>query len=305
MVLCLNLGTALAANVLESPESKVEADTLDQPGPASDQSATDHSASDHSASDHAASDHAASDRSGSDQKDPAPVKPSKEPKTRGLQLALLLGIDVVAWTGYSYDTRVSLQDGRRFQYLGKAGAPGVMFSFGGAVTLPGALRRITLGASINGGGLNSSRRPVIPAGVSTPFSQVNLQNRIFNKYLYSPGWSPALSFYVDHDLGFLHESRIRAGYQYWRQTGTYTGAFETSDKDRSLAGYDVRLETRSHLIRISVNDLGAFQDPDSNTSTSHRSRRKTGMIRQWGVAIGTHRTVVIFAGIGPFWEFAR
>ncbi|MDQ1469749.1 MAG: hypothetical protein QOJ99_1229 [Bryobacterales bacterium] len=275
MALCLNLGPASAANLPEGPESEVEADALDQPRPATDQ------------------------------KSPVPVKPSKEPSARGLQLAVLVGIDVLGWAGYSYDTRVSLPDGQQLRYRGTAGAPGVMLSFGGAVTLPGALRRITLGASLTGGGLNSRKRPVIPAGVVTPFSQVNLQNQILNKYLYSPGWGPALSLYVDHDLGFLHESRVRAGYQFWRQTGSYTGAFEASGRSHALAGYDVRLESRSHLIRVSVNDYGSFQDPDSNTTTSHRSGRRVGIVRQWGVSIGTHRTIVIFAGIGPFWEIAR
>jgi hypothetical protein len=216
-----------------------------------------------------------------------------------------VGIDILGWAGYSYDTRVSLAGGQQLRYRGRAGAPGVTVSGGGAVTLPGALRRITVGVNINAGGLGSRKRPVIPAGVSTPFSQVNLRNQIRNRYLYTPGWNSALSLYIEHDLGFLHESRVRAGYQYWRQTGSYTGTFDPADRSRSLADYDVRLESRSHLIRVSVNDFVSLEDPDSNTSTPHRSRRKSGMIRQLGVSIGTHRTIVVFAGIGLFWEIAR
>jgi hypothetical protein len=275
MGLCLSLGAASAASLSESPESETEEATLDQPGPASDQ------------------------------KHPVPVKPPRKPSARGLQVALLVGIDVRGWAGYSYDTRVSLPDGQQLRYRGTAGAPGVTLSGGGAVTLPGALRRITVGVNIGAGGLNSSTRPVIPAGVSTPFSQVNLQNQIRNKYSYAPGWTSGFSLYIDHDLGFLHESKVRAGYQYWRQMGSYKGTFEPTDRSRAPADYDVRLESRSHLIRISVNDYVSLEDPDGNTSTPHRSRRKAGMIRQWGVSIGTHRTIVVFAGIGPFWEIGR
>jgi len=84
-----------------------------------------------------------------------------------------------------------------------------MLSFGGAVTLRGALRRITLGAGITGGGLHSSTRPVIPAGVSTPFSQTNLQNQIRYKYSYAPGWSAARSLYIEHDVGFFHDGSLQ------------------------------------------------------------------------------------------------
>ncbi|MCU1261506.1 MAG: hypothetical protein JWO80_4391 [Bryobacterales bacterium] len=220
-------------------------------------------------------------------------------------MALLVGIDVLAWAGYSYDTHVSLPDGQQLQYRGTAGAPGVALSGGGAVTLPGAWRRITVGVSINAGGLNSSKRSVIPAGVATPFSKVNLQNQIRSKYSYAPGWTSALSLYVDHDLAFLRENRVRVGYQYWRQTGSYTGTFEPTDKSRALAGYDVRLASQSHLLRVSMNNYASLDDSDINTTTPNRPRRKTGMIWQFGVAAGTHRTIVIFAAIGPCWEIAR
>ena len=275
MGLCLSFGAASGASLSQSPESETET-TLEQPDPPSDQ------------------------------KHPVPAKPSKEPSARRLQLALLVGINVRGWAGYSYDTRVSLPDSQQLRYRGTAGAPGVTVSGGGAVTLPGAFRRITVGVNINAGGLNSSKRPVIPAGVSTPFSQINLQNQIRMKYSYAPpGWNSALSLYIEHDLGFLHERRVRAGYQYWRQMGSYTGTFEPTDRSRALADYGVRLESRSHLIRVSVNDYISFQDPDDNTGTPHRSRRKAGMIQQWGVSIGTHRTIMVFAGIGPFWDITR
>jgi hypothetical protein len=216
-----------------------------------------------------------------------------------------VGIDIFGWGGYSYDTCVSLPDSRQLQYRGTAGAPGLAFSGGGAVTLPGAWRRVTVGASLNAGGLQSSTRPVIPVGVSTPFSQTNLQNQIRERYSLSPGWTSGLSLYVDHDLAFLGQSRVRAGYQYRRQTGSYKGTFEPTGSSLTLAEYDVRLESRSHLIRVSVNDYNSLEVPDSDTSTPHRHRRRAGLIRQWGLMIGTHRSIVVFAGIGPFWEMAR
>ena len=273
MGLCLSLGASSAATLPESHEPEAGA-ALDQHG-------------------------------ASDQKPPAPVKPEAEPRAQGIRLALLVGVDVLAWAGYSYDTRVSLPDGQQLRYGGKAGAPGVALSGGGAVTLPGAFRRITAGVHISAGGLNSSKRPVIPAGVSTPFSQINLQNQIRSKYSYAPGWTSALSLYIDHDLAFLHENRVRAGYQYWRQTGSYTGTFEPTDKSHALAGYDVRLATRSHLLRVSVNNYASLDDSDNGTTAPNRPRRKTGMIWQWGVAVGTNRTILIFAAIGPCWELAR
>jgi hypothetical protein len=265
VALCLNLIPPSAANVPESPESDSEAA----------------------------------------QEHPVPLTPSREPDARGLQLSLLVGIDILAWTGYSYDTRVSLQGAPSFQYRGTAGAPGVMLSFGAAVRLPGAMRRITIGASTTGGGLKSNSHPVIPAGVSTPFSQTNLQNQIRYRYSYAPGWSPALFLSVEHDVGFFHDGRIRAGYQYRRQTGLYTGAFEPFLGNHAWADYNVRLESRSHLIRVSVNDYISFQDPDIDPGKSHRPRRRAGLIRQWGISVGTNRTAILFAAIGPIWDITH
>jgi hypothetical protein len=266
--LCMSLGAAPAAGLPETPETEAEQGTA------------------------------------SDQKSPVPVRPPNEPVARGYQVALLVGIDIFGWGGYSYDTRVNLPDGQ-LRYRGADGAPGLAFSGGGAVTLPGAWRRLTVGASFSAGGLHSSTRPVIPAGVSTPFSQTNLQNNIRYKYSLAPGWTSGLSLYIEHELGFLHESRVRAGYQYRRQTGLYKGTFEPTGSSRALAEYDVRLESRSHLIRISVNDYNSLLVPDSNSTTPRRHRRRAGLIRQWGVMIGTHRTIIVFAGMGPFWETAR
>jgi len=28
------------------------------------------------------------------------------------------------------------------------------------------------------------------------------------------------------------------------------------------------------------------------------------MIQQWGIMVGTHQTLMIFAAIGPFWQVA-
>jgi hypothetical protein len=172
-----------------------------------------------------------------------------------------------------------------------------------ALTLPGALRRITVGAGISAGGVNWRGRSVIPAGLMTPFSQQNLQSNIQNRA--SSGWHPTISPHIEHDVGFLGSSRLKAGYQYWKQTGSDAGLFRPCDTRCAAADYDVRLKLSSHLVRISVNDYLDLDDSDNDPNRPQRSRRKSGMLRQLGVMIGTNRTVIIFAGIGPFFEIPR
>jgi hypothetical protein len=240
-----------------------------------------------------------------DRKDPPPLKPSNEPRARGSRLAFVVGVDLLPWANYGYETRVNLPDGQQLQYSGRDGAPGVTLFAGGSFTLPRALRRITVGASIAAGGLNSQQRAVIPSGVSTLFSQRNLQNDLRNRYSFTPGWHSVFSPYIEHEVGSFGENRVRAGYQYWKQTGSYTGVFVPTDGSSALAAYNVRLKLSSHLVRVSVNQFLDLGSSDSDTNTPHRPRRQSGMIRQWGVMVGTHGTIMIFVGIGPFWDIGR
>jgi hypothetical protein len=274
--LCLSLEVASAVT-WETPETETEAATSekDQSDPASDR------------------------------KQPPPVKPPREPGERGLRVALLIGINVFAWAGYAYETRISLPGEEQLQYRGTEGSPGATLFAGTAVTLPGALRRITLGAGINAGSLYAKQQRVIPTGAATPFSQENLQSDIRVKYANSPAWHSAFSPYIEHNLGSFHGSRVRAGYQYWEQSGSYIGSFAATSNSRASAGYNVGLTFRSHLARISVNDHIDLEDSDTDPNTPQRSKRQSGMIRQWGVLIGTHRTLIIFGAIGLFWDATR
>jgi hypothetical protein len=237
----------------------------------------------------------------SDPQNPPPVKPSKEARSQGLELSLFIGLGVMASASYAYDTRVSLPGTDQLRYSGRQRSPGAALFAGGALTLPGPLRRITVGGGINAGGPNSKDRPVIPAGVPTPFSKQNLYSDIQARYSNRLGWNAALSPFIEHAVGFFHGTRVRAGYQHWAQLGSHTGSFAPTDGS-AAANYNVRLNLRSHLVRVSMNDYVALED---DTETSQRSKRRSGMIQQWGVLIGTHQTIMVFAAIGPFWQIPR
>jgi len=236
----------------------------------------------------------------SNQKNQRPVKPSREARTRGSELSLLIGLSVLPLASYAYDTRVSLPGMEQLRYSGRQRSPGLALFAGGALTLRGPLRRLTVGASINAGGPDSKDRAVIPGGFSTPFSKRSLYSDIQARYSLRPGWGAAFSPFIEHDVGFFHGSRVRAGYQYWDQLGAHTGSFASTDGS-STTNYNVQLNLRSHLFRISMNEFVALQD---DTATSQRSKRRSGMIQQWGITIGTHQTIVVFAAIGPFWQIA-
>ncbi len=237
----------------------------------------------------------------SDQPNPHRVTPPRRPVEQGARVALVGGLNILTWAKYSYDTHVSMPDGQQLHYAGTQSAPGVTVFGGGAVTLPGALRRVTVGANFNVGGLDSLRRPVIPDGVSTPFSKNNLNGVIQNKYSTKVIWRPSLSPYIEHELGVFSEKRFRAGYQYWRQPGSYQGSFAPTESSPLSAAYNVRFKYSSHLFRFSVNNYLNLEDEDSDAP--HGSKRKSGLIRQVGVLAGTHHTIMAFVGIGPFWRF--
>jgi hypothetical protein len=170
-----------------------------------------------------------------------------------------------------------------------------------ALTLPGALRRITVGASMSSGGVNWRGRSVIPAGLMPPFSRQNLRDQQTRA---SGGWQSVISPYIEHDVGFIRGTKLKAGYQYWKQMGSAAGFFRPCD-DCEEAGYDVRLKFSSHLARISVNQGLYPEDSDTGPNKPRRPIRKSGLIRQFGVMMGTNRTIIIFVGVGPFLEIPR
>ena len=237
----------------------------------------------------------------STQRRPQEVKPPRTPSEQGFQTALLFGVNILPHAGYGYNTRIILPGGQQLQYAGTQSAPGVAVFAGGSVTFPGVLRRVTIGIHLNAGGLSSATRPVIPKDTPTPFSKPNLQNAVQNQYASGTGWHAGLSPYVEHEIWRLSDMRLRAGYQYWRQTGAHQGTF--SPNQTGVGGYDVKMKHSSHMIRVSLNHSLYFNDSNGATDTSQHSVRKSGLIRQMGVTAGTHKTFTVFFAIGPIWEF--
>jgi hypothetical protein len=233
---------------------------------------------------------------------PPPLKPPHKPVQHDTQVALVLGFNLFSYGQYAYKSAITMPNGSTFNYAGKQSAAGGTVLFGVAVRPPAALRRFTLGFTLDAGGLNAWSHPVIPSGVQTPFSQGNLDAQIRRGAALSYGWRPVFSPYIEHDLAFLWASRIRAGYQYWHQSGTYQGSFPP-DQSRSSpwADYNVQLSHSSHLIRLSINNQMSFED-DSDPN-SPPPKRNIGFLRQAGLLIGTNRTVMIFVGLGPAWNF--
>jgi hypothetical protein len=236
-----------------------------------------------------------------DPKEPPPVKPSREGRKRGSELSLLVGLEATAVASYAYDTRVRMPGADQLRYKGTQRSRGLALFAGGEFTLPGFLRRITIGAGINAAGPNTKDRPVIPSSVSTPFPKASLYSDIQTRYLFRSSWRTALSPFIEHDIGFFHGDRVRAGYQRWGQAGLQTGSFPLA-AGSALANYDVLLNLRTNLVRVSVNHHVASDD---GSNDSHRSKERPGMIQQWGCMIGTHQTVVIFVAIGPFLQIAH
>jgi hypothetical protein len=235
---------------------------------------------------------------------PRPIKPPHKPVQHGTQLALFIGFNFFTYGQYGYNTAITMPNGATLNYSGKQSAPGGTLLVGAAIRPPSALRRFTLGFTLNAGGLNAWSNPVIPSGAQTPFSQGNLNAQLRRSAALRYGWSPAISPYVEHDLGFLSASRIRAGYQYWHQSGSYQGSFPTEPSRSSpSAEYNVRLSHSSHLIRLSINNQMSFEDDDDPTSTATSAKRTFGFVRQAGLLVGTNQTVMVFVGFGPAWSF--
>lgn len=213
----------------------------------------------------------------------------------------MVGVNFLLHGRYNYDTRVTMPDGSVFNYSGKQGASGGTFLLGAAVTPRAALRRITLGVNWEAGGLQSWVHSVIPDGIVTPFSRNSLDLQLRRDLAGRSPWGGAVAPYIEHEVGFFLENRVRLGYQYWRQIGSASGSFRVADTPRSqFAGYDIRFSNSAHLIRISVNN---FTSQDDANGGSNSTRRLSGLLRQAGLQIGTNKTVTLFVTVGPSWSF--
>jgi hypothetical protein len=239
----------------------------------------------------------------SDQDHPRRVKPPRTPREQGFRIVITAGLNGFAAASYGYTTRITMPNGQQLHYSGTQRTSGGTLSGGFEITPPGALRRFTAGVSVNGGGLESWALPVTPPNAVTPFSRANLQFAIESTGWNASGWHPAFSPYLEHELGNLLGNRMRLGYQYWNQAGNYKGSFVPTARSATLAEYDVRLNYSAHLVRVSLNNFTNLDDSDVNFPGSHRSKRRYGLVQQIGILVGTHQTVMIFIGVGPFWSF--
>lgn len=229
---------------------------------------------------------------------PRPVEPPHKPVQAGTRLAVVFGLNLFSYGQYGYNTAITMPNGATLPYNGKQSASGGSFLTGAAITPPGAFRRLTAGFTLNLGGLSAWTHTPIPNGVTTPFSQSNLGTQIQRNAIFGYGWRPAISPYVEHELGFLLESRVRVGYQYWRQRGSYSGSFRVDQPGSALANYDVQVLHSSHLLRLSINNHTSLDD-----ETSPSKKQNPGFLRQGGLLIGTNHTVMVFIALGPDWTF--
>jgi hypothetical protein len=235
-----------------------------------------------------------------DRREPKPVKPPHEAVDQGFRMSFIVGISGhVVPARYSYSTRIGLPGGQQLNYADTQTASGGFVLAGLQLTPPRALRRFTAGISFGAGGLASWLKAPVPSGVSTPFSQDYLLSAIQRRYIFRTGWHPSISPYIEHELGNFLGNRCRIGYQYWTQSGEYRGSFIPNEGSLHLAAYDVHLRHSAHLVRFSINNLTELD----NTSLNGRRRQKYGFIQQVGLLVGTNRTVTVFFGVGPFWDF--
>lgn len=232
---------------------------------------------------------------------PRPIEPPHKSAQGGTRLTLLLGLNILTYGQYGYNTAVTLPDGRTLNYAGKQSSSGGTVLIGASITPPAAFRRLTAGLTFEVGGLESWTHSVIPSGVTPPFSEYNLNRQIQRNSINGYPWRLSISPYVEHELGFLLASRLRAGYQYWHQSGSNSGVFLADSTNSATARYNVRFLHNSHLIRLSINNHTSLNEgPDTNTSSKTRT---PGFVRQAGLLVGTNRTVMLFISFGPAWNF--
>ncbi|MBV8706468.1 MAG: hypothetical protein JO182_31080 [Acidobacteriaceae bacterium] len=232
---------------------------------------------------------------------PRPIEPPHKSAQAGTRLTLLLGLNILTYGQYGYNTAVTLPDGRTLNYTGKQSSSGGTVLIGTSITPPAAFRRLTVGLTFEVGGLESWTHSVIPSGATPPFSEDNLNRQIQRNSINGYPWRLSISPYVEHELGFLLASKVRAGYQYWHQSGSNSGVFPVDSTNSAVARYNVRFLHNSHLIRLSINNHTSLSEgTDTNSSPK---KRNSGFVRQAGLLVGTNQTVMLFVSFGPAWSF--
>jgi hypothetical protein len=132
----------------------------------------------------------------------------------------------------------------------------------------------------------------VPSGITVPFSAQNLQEAIRLQHPVEEGWHISFSPHIEHDIASFGDNKLRLGYQYESQSGSYNGSFFQGNF-AATGTYNVDMKYQSHLIRFSWSNYAYF---DSSAG------RKIGLLRQMGFCAGTNRTIIIFFAIGPAWS---
>lgn len=234
------------------------------------------------------------------QRSPRPIAPPHIPAQQGFRFTATAGLNFIVNGKYNYNTAVRMPDGSALAYSGANRTSGGTLSLGAAATPPGALRRITVGFDLNFGGLSVAGQPVVPAGSATPFSQNNLNSQVAVRSLVSSQWRPFVSPYVEHEIGSIFQNRVRLGYEYFNTAATNSGLFPVGQRGSPEATYSVRFFQTSHMIRLSVHNDSWFDDTEPDQPPP---KRRTGVVQQAGVLIGTDASLVVFVRVGPVWTF--
>ncbi len=235
-----------------------------------------------------------------EQRRPEPIAPPHRPAQQGVRLTVTTGLNFVVNGKYKYDTAVTMPDGSALRYSGNQRASGGALSLGAAATPGGALRRFTVGFDLNFGGLSVAGHPVVPAGSVTPFSQNNLNTQVAARSLVNSHWRPFISPYVEHEIGSIFQNRVRLGYQYFNTAALVNGSFAIDQPRSTQASYSVRFSQASNMVRLSVHNDSWFDDTDPDQAPP---KRRTGIVQEGGILVGTDATIVVFVKVGPVWTF--
>jgi hypothetical protein len=235
-----------------------------------------------------------------EQRPPRPIAPPHKPAQQGFRLTATTGLNFVVNGKYNYDTAVIMPDGSALRYSGNQRASGGTLSLGAAATPGGALRRFTLGFDLNFGGLSVAGHSVVPAGTVTPFLQNNLNTQVARRSLVSSHWRPFVSPYVEHEVGSIFQNRVRLGYQYFNTSALIDGSFPVDQPRSAQASYSVRFSQASHMVRLSVHNDSWLDDIEPDQAPP---KRRTGIVQEGGILVGTDATIVVFVKVGPVWTF--
>ncbi|MFL6417565.1 MAG: hypothetical protein ACJ74Y_18065 [Bryobacteraceae bacterium] len=232
---------------------------------------------------------------------PKPISPPHKPVQQGFRFTATFGLNFLVNGKYSYKTAVTMPDGSALSYSGVQRSVGGTLALGASATPGGAFRRVTLGFDLNFGGLSLAERTVVPSGSVPPFSQDNLNAQVTRGSLVSSHWHPFVSPYIEHEIGSILQNRVRLGYQYVGTTASDSGSFAVGQSRAVQARYAVQFSQSSHMVRLSVHNDTFFDDSDMDHSPP--PRRRSGVVQQAGVLVGTDGSVIAFVRIGPVWTF--